>query len=693
MYRPRLTHLVLLVASLVSIAISTLPLAANDIGDERAVKFHILQRDIDEGRLDAQTLIRAGRLFFETRFTVLDGAGRPGATGAGDPTRRPLVNAKQFLRTSGPDSNSCAGCHNQPEAGGSGDIVANVFVGAQEREPVLLSISPEFSAERGTPEMHGSGIIELLAREMTADLLNIRTTSIERARFEKSLIRLPLITKGVHFGFITAYSDGTVNVTEVDGVDKDLIIRPWSQKGVVTSLRTFSVTALNHHHGIQATERFGLRRTGSLDFDRDGVEDEFTEGDVTALVLFQATLPVPVEARPTNPSRAATAEKGKRLFDEIHCANCHRPSLILNSPVYSEPGAYNLEGTLRQSEVREPIKVDLTKLPWSNRLEQTVNGQVIVHAYTDLKRHRIADSAEPFFANERVSQGFAPTDEFITRRLWGVGSTAPYGHRGDLTTLNEAILRHGGEAHSARLGYEALSSSDKAVLIEFLKTLQIVSVPLATSSVESDSADHGIAKVIELWQDQERQDSNLRKELASRVEAAAYRVESSLHRARVLALRVHVERIRAGSPPWDGEGVQKGSPLRIVSEIERTLRERGVKDSTLDVVLEAAQRSEEALAATHMLTYQAIAEARFAHPGTPDVQIGHLDPSVILADLSGMGTGNDSLGALKLLATWCEDLAFQAEQLSQHAGWAATRAEAAAAHISHSGKPPAVPRE
>jgi CxxC motif-containing protein (DUF1111 family) len=34
----------------------------------------------------------------------------------------------------------------------------------------------------------------------------------------------------------------------------------------------------------------------------------------------------------------------------------------------------------------------------------------------------------------------------MTEPLWGVGSTAPYGHDGRSINLREVILRHGGEA-------------------------------------------------------------------------------------------------------------------------------------------------------------------------------------------------------------------------------------------------------
>ena len=65
--------------------------------------------------------------------------------------------------------------------GGSGDFVANVFVLGQLADPVLDSISAEFSNERNTVGMHGAGAIEMLAREMTAELHGIREATRQQA--------------------------------------------------------------------------------------------------------------------------------------------------------------------------------------------------------------------------------------------------------------------------------------------------------------------------------------------------------------------------------------------------------------------------------------------------------------------------------------------------------------------------------
>ena len=64
--------------------------------------------------------------------------------------------------------------------------------------------------------------------------------------------------------------------------------------------------------------------------------------------------------------------------------------------------------------------------------------------------------------------------EWLTRKLWGVASEAPFLHHGRATLLSEAILLHGGEAEPQRLAYEALSSDDQAAIVEFIKTLQIL---------------------------------------------------------------------------------------------------------------------------------------------------------------------------------------------------------------------------
>src|SRR5262249_18300667 len=125
--------------------------------------------------------------------------GRPMRKGTGNPLSdpsNPLVFPRNFNRISAPDSNSCAGCHTQPFgiAGGAGDIVANVFVLGQRLDFATFDAGntmPTESAfdERGLPVtlqtiansritigMFGSGYIEMLARQITADLQAVRNS-------------------------------------------------------------------------------------------------------------------------------------------------------------------------------------------------------------------------------------------------------------------------------------------------------------------------------------------------------------------------------------------------------------------------------------------------------------------------------------------------------------------------------------
>ena len=77
------------------------------------------------------------------------------------------LTGPRFTRVSAPEANSCAGCHNQPQAGGAGDFVANVFVLAQNLIPVSGTIlNPDFSQtflERNTLGMFGSGALSCSA--------------------------------------------------------------------------------------------------------------------------------------------------------------------------------------------------------------------------------------------------------------------------------------------------------------------------------------------------------------------------------------------------------------------------------------------------------------------------------------------------------------------------------------------------
>lgn len=420
-----------------------------------------------------ETLLRHGEDLFARKFTTQDGVGRPMATQAIIPTKRKRPPEKSFHRTAGLDASSCADCHNDPVVGGAGGFAANVFVSEGFNNADFDSTDPQFSNERNTNHLMGAGLVELLAREMTVELQAIRREALRAARQSGEAQTRDLTTKEVAFGRITAAPDGLLDLSEIEGIDSDLVVRPFSQKGVMTSLRQFTVNALNHHHGLQPVERFGARWTGESDFDQDGRDDEFSEGDVTALVAWQATLPPPLPMVPEQPEWRLAAEEGSEVFDAVGCSSCHRRALPLENPLFQDPGPFDAAGTLRQGEVEAATAYELAQRDWATRLQRNDKGQILVPLFGDLKRHVMTDRQVTAFGNELLSQRFVERNVFQTSELWGIASTAPYGHRGDMTTLDEVIQAHGGDARDSRDRYLALAENRREALIAFLKTLVI----------------------------------------------------------------------------------------------------------------------------------------------------------------------------------------------------------------------------
>jgi hypothetical protein len=72
---------------------------------------------------------------------------------------------------------------------------------------------------------------------------------------------------------------------------------------------------------------------------------------------------------------------------------------------------------------------------------------------------------------------FAGNSKFITRKLWGIANQHPFGHHGLYPTMREAVLAHAGEAQASSRAFRALTKYDQDSVIEFLKSLQILTPP------------------------------------------------------------------------------------------------------------------------------------------------------------------------------------------------------------------------
>ncbi len=436
-------------------------------GPDSPDRDRITQAEIDAGIYDIYELMRMGRDLTLHQFVVSEGYGN-GRNGATPP------NFNRFL---GPDSTSCNSCHGLSGiVMGWGTNVANVLVEIDD----LANPTVAGSNERQPPMVQGAVWLELLAKEMTQDLRAIRAQAIADAATSGMAETLPLTTKGVDFGMITANPDGTVDTAGVEGCDPDLMIRPMHQKGMASTMRVFARGAFERHFGIQSRDLLlkmdPSRDPAAWDEDEDGVVDELNEAELTAVTLFNASLPAPVE---TN-TGTVDVEAGRALMSSLGCSDCHKSFLTLNDPTFRDVSS---TGTVTEVDLLDP----LLGLP---RLHAESDGSVNVPCWTDLKRHDIgalsnepldqpSDNTRPNWDGGGRGESLPytnppiPKELMLTLKLWGVGDTVPYFHDGSMPTLEDAILAHDGEAASARIAYQAASNGDQMQLLTFLQQLRV----------------------------------------------------------------------------------------------------------------------------------------------------------------------------------------------------------------------------
>jgi hypothetical protein len=411
--------------------------------------------------------IRRGRQLFQRKFTRAEGQGPNVGDGSGDIGTTLAIGAGL--------ADSCASCHGRPRgsAGFGGDV-------------------PTRPDSRDAPHLFGLGLKEMLADEITADLRQIRAQVLAEAHSMGRASSRQLISKQISYGWITAYADGTLDASQVKGVDPDLRVRPFFAHGGTISIREFVVGALQNEMGLQAVDpglalahrggRFitpaGMVLNGSLDQidgppaedplsdpDEDGVKNEIPASLVDYMEFYLLNY-----FKPATYMRTETGQRGQRILQGLRCTSCHIADLTVNRDrrVADVETTYDpLNGIFNKlfatAMLQVILKEDGSGLP---ALKVPKLGPFVVkNIFTDFKRH---DLGPNFY--ERNYDGTI-RNEFMTTSLWGVGSTAPYGHDGRSINLTEVILRHGGEAQTARDAFANLEEEDRAEVLEFLNSL------------------------------------------------------------------------------------------------------------------------------------------------------------------------------------------------------------------------------
>ena len=411
--------------------------------------------------------VRRGRQIFQRKFLRAQGQGPANSDGTGNINVTGGIGAGL--------SDSCAGCHGRPRgsAGAGGDVATR----------------PD---SRDAPHLFGLGLKEMLADEMTGDMRAIRAGAITEAKKTGHAVTRQLLTKGVSFGSITANPDGSVDTSQVSGVNPDLRVRPFFAEGSTISIREFLVGAFRNEMGMEAADPdllaasaggrvvtpSGMVLDGSLDKidappitdngadpDGDGINNELPTSIIDHEEFYLLHYFKPAVYQQTENTR-----KGRKLFDKVGCSSCHVADLMIEhdrrvadlDTVY-DPVRGNMNHLFATAvpalhEINDGSGFPTIKVP---------NGGpfLVKDIYTDFKRH---DLGANFY--ERNYDGTLQK-QFLTRPLWGVGTTSPYGHDGRSINLHEVILRHGGESLASRNAYAKLEAEDQDAIQSFLNSL------------------------------------------------------------------------------------------------------------------------------------------------------------------------------------------------------------------------------
>jgi hypothetical protein len=213
-----------------------------------------------------------------------------------------------------------------------------------------------------------------------------------------------------------------------------------------------------------------------------------SEGEIDTLEWFLLNHP-----RPGLEHQNPQTRLGQKLLGSYGCTTCHTQDWVIQ-PADEHLGfvgdrrffdfdvsADNPRGRL---EGRLHILTKTQQLSDGSRVQIPRRGGFTVrNIYSDLRYH---DLGERFYEYRSVVGKIFVTKRFRTTPLWGVGSSAPYGHDGRSATLDDVIRRHSGEAEKPAHAYANATQASRNAILKFLQSLVLYQADLVPADLDGD---------------------------------------------------------------------------------------------------------------------------------------------------------------------------------------------------------------
>lgn len=368
-------------------------------GDEPSLGdgIRVSQDDITNGTIGFRQVMEIGRHLFTQSFTAAEGYGE-GPIGPREKKRRqmtasglgPMAPFSQipWMRVHGLDAQACLECHNssgfETPAGGvtpgrtvrpdrvssAGSVSAAAIINPLLEDPAPAWVLDAFR-ERGVtdpgnmyavflrnpPHLFGAGYTQKLAEEMSFDLLAQRRSAIDQASANRGQwYEIRLNSKGTGFGRYQVRVDAgappppplldpcgqnpalSERCDLIEGVSEDFVVRPFQWKGIASNMRNFVRDALNFHFAMVPVEL----APNDADMDGDGIPNEVSIGEVTALTAFALSARPPSQITSGDGAEAVAITRGRDIFEgrsgvdpAVACVTCHQSSKTVLNPVVS----------------------------------------------------------------------------------------------------------------------------------------------------------------------------------------------------------------------------------------------------------------------------------------------------------------------------------------------------------------------